>query len=141
MSSGCLSCVGLLDANVQLADGCGGITVSPAPNENFLWAGNTGLSSAWSLNLLVDALLSWQLFTTEMSLPPYNPNSQGSAYPNILPPDRNHPQFQEQSQPHSYQFTPNQNQPYPPAQYGVPMTRPAAVDDKSNKRVRVSRAW
>ncbi|KAI8584049.1 hypothetical protein K450DRAFT_221245 [Umbelopsis ramanniana AG] len=75
-----------------------------------------------------------------MSLPPYNPNSQSSAYPNILPPDRNHPQFQEQPQPHSYQFPSNQNQPYPPAQYGVPMTRPAAVDDKSNKRVRVSRA-
>lgn len=76
-----------------------------------------------------------------MSLPPYNHNTQSSAYPNNIQPDRNQSPYQQQSQATAFQF-PNQSQPYTQSpQFGLPLARPPPVEDKSNKRVRVSRAW
>jgi hypothetical protein len=77
-----------------------------------------------------------------MSLPPYNHNKNVPPYPNNNQLDRNQQLYHPQAQTSQFQIS-NQGQVYPgPPQYGLPISRPPpAMEEKSNKRVRVSRAW
>lgn len=76
-----------------------------------------------------------------MSLPPYNHNNNVPAYSNSNQLDRNQPIYHPQAQTSQFQIS-NQGQVYPGApQYGLPIARPPpAMEEKSSKRVRVSRA-